>query len=132
MDRKLRKYLSDILSSIMEIESFMEGRPREYSTFCNDILFRRGVERNMEIMGEAMNQALKINPNIPITASRKIVDTRNFVIHAYDSLKPDILWGIVINHMPLLKKEVEALLNGEWRLHTLLSSRVGKPTEIKK
>ncbi len=67
----------------------------------------------MEIMGEAMNQALKINPNIPITASRKIVDTRNFVIHAYDSLKPDILWGIVINHMPLLKKEVEALLNGE-------------------
>lgn len=113
MDRKLRKYLSDILSSIMEIESFMEGRPREYSTFCNDILFRRGVERNMEIMGEAMNQALKINPSIPITASRKIVDTRNFVIRAYDSLKPDILWGIAINHMPLLKKEVEALLNGE-------------------
>jgi len=35
MDRKLRKYLSDILSSIMEIESFMEGRPREYSTFCS-------------------------------------------------------------------------------------------------
>lgn len=60
-----------------------------------------------------MNQALKINPSIPITAARKVVDTRNFVIHAYDSLKPDILWGIVINHMPLLKQEVEALLNGE-------------------
>ncbi len=64
-------------------------------------------------MGEAMNQALKINPNIPITAARKVVDTRNFVIHAYDSLKPDILWGIVINHMLLLKQEIEALLNGE-------------------
>lgn len=113
MDRKLRKYLTDILSSIMEIESFMEDRPREYATFCNDILFRRGVERNMEIMGEAMNQVLKINPNISITASRKIVDTRNFIIHAYDSLKPDILWGIVINHMPLLKKEIEALLNDD-------------------
>lgn len=110
MDRKLNKYLSDILSSILEIESFMETRPREYATFCNDTLFRRGVERNMEIMGEAMNQVLKINPNIPITAARKIVDTRNFIIHAYDSLKPDILWGIVINHMPLLKQEVEALL----------------------
>lgn len=110
MDRKLRKYLSGIHSSILEIESFMENRPREYATFCNDTLFRRGVERNMEIMGEAMNQALKIDPDIPITASRKIVDTRNFVIHAYDSLKPDILWGIVINHMPLLKKEIEALL----------------------
>ncbi|WP_347280447.1 HepT-like ribonuclease domain-containing protein [uncultured Muribaculum sp.] len=66
----------------------------------------------MEIMREAMNQALRINPNLPITASRKVVDTRNFVIHAYDSLKPDILWGIVVNHMPLLKQEIEALLNG--------------------
>ena len=60
-----------------------------------------------------MNQALKINPNLPITASRKVVDTRKFVIYAYDFLKPDILWGIVINHMPLLKQEIEAILNGE-------------------
>lgn len=57
-----------------------------------------------------MNQVLKIEPGISITAARKVVDTRNFVIHAYDSLKPDILWGIVINHMPLLKREVESLL----------------------
>lgn len=91
MDRKLKKYLSDILSSILEIESFLEDRPNEYATFCNDTLFRRCVERNIEIMGEAMNQALRINPNLPITAARKVVDTRNFLIHAYDSLKPDIL-----------------------------------------
>lgn len=89
----------------------MEDRPKEYATFCNDTLFRRGIERNIEIMGEAMNQALKINPDIHVTSARKIVDTRNFVIHAYDSLKPDILWGIVINHMPLLKKEIENILN---------------------
>ena len=110
MDRKIRKYLADILASIIEIESFMAERPKEYATFCNDTLFRRGVERNMEIMGEAMNNVLKIDPNIAITSARKIVDTRNFIIHAYDSLKPDILWGIVINHIPLLKKEVETLL----------------------
>ena len=110
MDRKLKKYLTDILYSILEIESFMVDRPKEYATFCNDTLFRRGVERNIEIMGEAMNQVLKLNPDIPITTARKVVDTRNFVIHAYDSLKPDILWGIVINHMPLLKSEVEGLL----------------------
>ncbi len=113
MDRKLYKYLSDILSSILEIESFMVDRPKEYATFCNDTLFRRGIERNIEIMGEAMNQVLKINPDISITAARKVVDTQNFVIHAYDSLKPDILWGIVINHLPLLKKEVSILLNQE-------------------
>ncbi|MDO5395134.1 MAG: hypothetical protein Q4F07_04125 [Bacteroidales bacterium] len=46
--------MSDILSSILEIESFLEERSREYATFCDDTLFRRGVERNIEIMGEAM------------------------------------------------------------------------------
>lgn len=110
MDRKQKKYLTDILNSILEIESFMVGRPRQYQTFCDDTLFRRGVERNIEIMGEAMNRVLKIDPGIPITSARKIVDTRNFVIHAYDSLRPDILWSIVINSMPLLKCEVETLL----------------------
>lgn len=111
MDRKLRKYLIDILNSILEIESFLVSRPKEYKTFCDDTLLRRGVERNNEIMGEAMNQALKICPNLQVSSARKIVDTRNFVIHAYDSLRPDIIWSIVINHMPLLKNEIELLLN---------------------
>ena len=61
-------------------------------------------------MGEAMNRILKIMPSINITSARKIVDTRNYVIHAYDSLKPDILWAIVINHIPVLKRVVDALL----------------------
>lgn len=111
MDRKLNKYLADVLSAINEIEFFLEGKPREYETFCNDLLFRRAVERNIEIMGEAMNKALKISPNLPITNAKKVVDTRNFVIHAYDSLRADILWAIVIRHMPLLKEEIEKLLS---------------------
>ena len=111
MDNRVNKYLQDVLTAIDEIWFFMESRPREYAVFCEDLLFRRGVERNIEIMGEAMNKALKLNPKLPITNSRKIVDTRNFVIHAYDSLKPDLLWGIVINHLPLLRKEIETILN---------------------
>lgn len=110
MDNKTLKYLADVLGAIEEIESFLLDRPKEYETFCNDILFRRGVERNIEIMGEAMNQALKITPNLPITNARKIVDTRNFVIHAYDSLRADMLWAIVVLHLPLLKSEVTELL----------------------
>lgn len=111
MDKRIRKYLADVLSAINEIEFFLQDRPKEYETFCNDLLFRRGVERNIEIMGEAMNQALKLNPELPITSARKVVDTRNFVIHAYDSLREDILWAIVVRHMPLLKAEVEKLLS---------------------
>ncbi len=57
-----------------------------------------------------MGRILKIHPDIKITAARKIVDTRNFVIHAYDSLKPEILWAIVINHLPILKQEINLLL----------------------
>lgn len=57
-----------------------------------------------------MNRILKVNPEIKITSARKIVDTRNYVIHAYDSLQSDILWAIVINHIPKLKAEVIRLL----------------------
>lgn len=90
MDNYVKKYLADIYSCIEEIESFLQERPKQYESFCADTLFRRGVERNIEIMGEAMNRALKLYPDLPITSARKVVDTRNFVIHAYDSLRPDI------------------------------------------
>lgn len=79
---------------------------RQYDIFETDVIFRKFVERNIEILGEAMNRILKIEPEINIRSARKIVDTRNYVIHAYDSLKPDILWAIVINHIPRLKEDI--------------------------
>lgn len=110
MDKLVRKYLLDILQAISEIEMAEERFGRLYETFENDIVFRKFIERNIEIIGEAMNRVLKIQPEIEITAARKVVDTRNYVIHAYDSLKPDILWAIVINHIPVLKVEINRLL----------------------
>ena len=68
-------------------------------------------KRNIEIIGEAMNRILKVDKDIAITNSRKIVDARNYIIHGYDSLSVDILWSMVINHLPKLKNEVTALLN---------------------
>ncbi|MCM1519099.1 MAG: DUF86 domain-containing protein [Pseudoflavonifractor sp.] len=111
MDDRTLKYLSDISICISQIESALERFGHNYETFESDIVFRLFVERNIEIMGEAMGRVLKIHPNINITKARKIVDTRNYVIHAYDSLKPDILWAIVINHIPVLKKEIQGLLS---------------------
>ncbi len=110
MDELLRKYLYDILQAISEIEMAQERFGRMYDTFENDVVFRKFVEHNIEIIGEAMNRVLKIQPEIGITSARKIVDTRNYVIHAYDSLKPDILWAIVINHIPRLKTEICQLI----------------------
>lgn len=65
-----------------------------------NICLRRAIERNIEIIGEAMNRILKIDRNITITNSSKIVDARNYIIHGYDSLSVDILWSMVINHLP--------------------------------
>lgn len=110
MDKSIKKYLQDMLQAISEIEMAEMRFGRQYDIFENDVIFRKFVERNIEIMGEAMNRALKIKPDIQITSARKIVDTRNYVIHAYDSLKPDILWAIVINYLPRLKQELERLI----------------------
>lgn len=58
-----------------------------------------------------MNRLLQLAPEIEITAARKIVDTRNYVIHGYDSVTDDIMWGIIMRHLPVLKSEVTKLLN---------------------
>ncbi|WP_436413951.1 HepT-like ribonuclease domain-containing protein [Petrimonas sp.] len=110
MDEYVSKHLGDILIAIDEIDDFFVDSSKKYDEYLNDLKLRRAVERNIEIIGEAMNRILKSDTEITITNARKIVDTRNYVAHGYDSLLPDILWSIVINHLPLLKKEVELLL----------------------
>ncbi len=112
MDERVEKYLIDIHQAIREIEVATESRSKNYTVFLDDFVFRKFVERNIEIIGEAMNRILKIAPDVNITSARKIVDTRNYVIHSYDSLRPELLWAIVVNHVPILKLEVEKLLEG--------------------
>ena len=99
MDEYIEKHLTDILISINEIESyFVKGKMR-YDDFANNILRQRAVERNIEIIGEAVNRILKIEPAFEIVKARAIVNTRNKVIHGYDSITTDFLWGLVINHI---------------------------------
>lgn len=116
MERSINKTLEDILNAILEINSFFGTRPMRYDIYLSDVCLRRAVERNMTIkrnmtiIGEAMNRLLRLAPSIEITAARRIVDTRNYVIHGYDSVTDDVMWGIVVRHLPLLKAEVEKLL----------------------
>lgn len=111
MERAIKKTLEDIFIAITEIENFFTTRERKYDVYLNDVCLRRAVERNITIIGEAMNRLLRIAPGINITAARKIVDTRNYVIHSYDNVTDEIMWAIVINHLPVLKAEIEALLS---------------------
>jgi uncharacterized protein with HEPN domain len=60
-----------------------------------DLKTKRAVERNIEIIGEAMSRILKIAPEIKISNARKIVDARNKIIHGYDEISDDVMWGIM-------------------------------------
>ena len=58
-----------------------------------------------------MSRILNQDQTIEISNSRKIVDVRNRIIHGYDSVSDDVIWGIMIRHLPVLQIEVEKLLN---------------------
>ena len=111
MENNIKTWLYDILSSINEIESYFIETPKMFEIYQNDLKTKRAVERNIEIIGEAMSRILKENTAIVISNSRKIVDVRNRIIHGYDSVSDDVIWGIVIKNLPVLQKEVEGLLN---------------------
>ena len=111
MDDSIKTWLYDILSYINEIESYYVETPKLFEIYQNDLRTKRAVERNIEIIGEAMSRILKENSEIKISNSRKIVDVRNRIIHGYDSVSDDVIWGIVIRNLPVLQKEVEILLN---------------------
>ncbi|MES2574740.1 MAG: HepT-like ribonuclease domain-containing protein [Bacteroidota bacterium] len=111
MDNDIKTWLYDILNSINEIESYYIETPKTFEIYQNDLRTKRAVERNIEIIGEAMSRILKADAEIKISNSRKIVDVRNRIIHGYDSVSDDVIWGIIIINLPVLQKEVEELLN---------------------
>lgn len=111
MEIEVRTWLYDISKAISEIDSFFIEVPKTFSNYQTDIRTRRAVERNIEIIGEALHRVLLKHPDITIANARKIVDTRNRIIHGYDSVSDEIIWSIVIKYLPILKSEVQALLN---------------------
>jgi uncharacterized protein with HEPN domain len=110
MDNDVKTWLYDILNAIMEIESFFNDSTKEFSKYQNDLRTKRAVERNVAIIGEALGRILKRDETIIISNSRKIVDTRNRIIHGYDSVSDDVIWGIVIRYLPILHTEIQILL----------------------
>ena len=109
MENEIRTWLSDIKQAIEEINIFLPDT-RDFFAFRNDLKTRRAIERNVEIIGEAVSRILKVDPDIQIKNSRKIVDTRNRIIHGYDRVSEEIIWSIVVRDLPKLEKEVNGLL----------------------
>ena len=109
MHPDIKVWLKDIQLSINEIYEFLP-LPRNYILFQKDLKTRKAVERNIEIIGEAMRRIKEFDPGILISDSRKIIDTRNRITHGYDSVSADVVWLIVTRYLPILEKEVQELL----------------------
>jgi uncharacterized protein with HEPN domain len=109
MQIEIQKYLFDIYTSINSIDEFL-GDKKDYNHYVSNKQLRRAIERELEIIGEAINRLLKIDPNIKIENTRKIVDLRNLVIHGYDKIDDTIVWGVIIKEIPILKEQVKLLL----------------------
>lgn len=107
MTEKSKKYLSDILMAIVLIEEFTSGF--DFLVYDKDRKTQSAVERQLAIIGEALNQLKKLEPSIDIENDKQIVSFRNRLVHAYDSIDNSIVWVIINRHLKPLKLEVENL-----------------------
>ena len=105
-----KKLLLDVSEACLSIEQ--RCAEHTFEEYTVDRWFRRAVEREFEIIGEALNRLDRLAPAVAVrvTSLRHIVDFRNRIIHGYDSVDDVIVWRTVQHHLPLLKAEVEGLL----------------------
>ncbi len=108
MNEQIKKYLSDMLFSIDSIDAFVENV--NFEAYQNDLKTKSAVERQLGIIGEAINKLEKITKEISLNYARQIVGMRNRIIHAYDAVDDEVIWAIVKKYLPDLKREIEALL----------------------
>jgi uncharacterized protein with HEPN domain len=102
--------LLDIQKSIEEIFLFL-GEERNFITYQEDLKTKKAVERNLEIIGEAVNRILKADNSIQIKNAQNIIGTRNRIIHSYDNISDEVIWSIVLRELPDLLEEVKSILD---------------------
>ena len=112
MDERILKWLYDVKLSIEEIDSFFNEEEKDFFKYRSKLMLKRAVERNLEIVGEAINRIIT-RDNLfaeKISNAKAIIGLRNQVIHAYDNISDENIWSILINHLPKLKFEVDVLI----------------------
>ena len=112
MDDRILKWLYDIKIALDEVDSFFENKERSFLNYKKDILLKRAIERELEIIGEAVNRIISRDSSFEgkIKDAKNIIGLRNQVIHAYDNVSDENIWAILINHLPQLKKEINSLI----------------------
>jgi uncharacterized protein with HEPN domain len=110
MDPRACALLYDIQQAAVLLDRFTAGK--EFHEYAHDPLLRSGVERQVEIIGEALNQLAKIGPDevARITDYRRIIALRNILAHGYARVDHRVIWNILEHNLPLLRREVDGLI----------------------
>lgn len=109
MDNKINAWLEDIIRSIDEIFDFLPEK-RDFLEFQKDLKTKKAVERNIEIIGEAVNRITNYkNAKIELQNARQIIGTRNRIAHEYDNISDEVIWTIIIRELPKLKEEIRKI-----------------------
>jgi len=110
MQPKSPKLLEDMRDAAVFILQATAGKTAH--DYANDRLLRQAVERNFEIIGEALNRLAHIDPQTAqrISGYQRIVAFRNVLIHGYDAIQDERVWDVVCHRLPTLQHEVQALL----------------------
>ena len=105
-----RKYLFDIQTACRRLRRFTAEK--RFEDYREDELLRSAVERQFEIIGEAISQLTRIDSDVAeqISERSKIVAFRNILIHGYAVVDDTIVWDIVQTKLPTLAREIEGLL----------------------
>jgi len=112
MDVRIQSWLHDISKSIDEIFLFLWER-RDFKSYLADIKTKKAVERNLEIIGEAVYRILKVDNEFELENAKNIIGTRNRIIHSYDNLSDEIIWTIISRELPELKIQIEEILKNK-------------------
>lgn len=110
MRLEAKKYLYDIQQAAARIAEFTAGK--QFQEYHESALLRSAVERQFEIIGEALAQLARLDANLVARLSehRRVIAFRNILIHGYADVDDRLVWDVVETKLPVLRREVEALL----------------------
>lgn len=102
-----QKLLTDIYCAINLVTDFL-STTKNFEDYNSDLKTQSAVERQLAIIGEALNQLRKLDEHsIEINSAIQIISFRNRLVHSYDSIDNSVVWAIIKNHLPILKEDIK-------------------------
>lgn len=111
MQLEVRSLLEDISAASARIERFVDGC--DAANYAADEMRRSAVERQFEIVGEALNRLARLAPQMVagIDNYQRIISFRNVLVHGYDAVDDDVVWDIIQEYLPALRNQVATLID---------------------